>query len=225
MTTIRAVLFDAGGVLVLPDPETLRERLARFGASEDLALYERAHFAGQRAMHLEATERDNWRTYDRGFAAAVGVPADCVSAAAETLRRAYVPRLWRFPRADALSALSRLMAAGVPVGVVSNAEGQIEEVLAEVGLGRVGAPFVCVVDSFVVGVSKPDPAIFEHALPHFGAIQRAEIAYVGDSVRNDVVGAKAAGLTPLHLDPHDDFPDVTHARIASINELVDRILR
>ena len=55
-----------------------------------------------------------------------------------------------------------------------------------------------------VGVAKPDPRIFEFGLAVFEGIERHRIAYVGDSVTMDVMGARAAGLFPVLLDPHDD---------------------
>ena len=64
----------------------------------------------------------------------------------------------------------------------------------------------CVIDSAVVGVAKPDPAIFDHAEVHFPGIARDRIAYVGDSVTMDVGGATAAGLHPILIDPYDDHP-------------------
>ena len=77
----------------------------------------------------------------------------------------------------------------------------------------------CVVDSSVVGVAKPDPRIFDHAAVHFPDIDRSRIAYVGDSVRMDVMGALAADLHPILLDPFDDHPDAEFDRIASLGEL------
>jgi putative hydrolase of the HAD superfamily len=50
-----------------------------------------------------------------------------------------------------------------------------------------------------LGVSKPDPRIFEPALLHTGLVPE-EVAYVGDSIDDDVQGALAAGLRPVHLD-------------------------
>jgi putative hydrolase of the HAD superfamily len=82
-----------------------------------------------------------------------------------------------------------------------------------------------VVDSTVVGVAKPDPAIFEHALPFFEGVPRERIAYVGDSVTMDVGGATAAGLHPILIDPYDDHAGLEFAgrpvtRIAEVGELV-----
>ncbi|HUF99731.1 MAG TPA: hypothetical protein VMM60_16510, partial [Ilumatobacter sp.] len=54
-----AVLFDAGGVLVLPDPTVLAPLLAPLGGSTDLARHQRAHYAAMAAKsHAAAGERD-----------------------------------------------------------------------------------------------------------------------------------------------------------------------
>ena len=84
----------------------------------------------------------------------------------------------------------------------------MESVLRRSGLCQVGdgehPSVLCVVDSDIVRVAKPDPAIFEFALPHFDGIERHRIAYVGDNVTMDVQGSTAAGLTPVLFDPFDD---------------------
>ena len=106
--------------------------------------------------------------------------------------------LWRWAIPESRAALDPLAAAGVPMGVVSNASGQIEGVLAR-EICQVGdGPHVamrCVVDSDVVGVAKPDPAIFDHALAHFAEFERSRIAYVGDSVTMDIASAPRPACT------------------------------
>ena len=68
---------------------------------------------------------------------------------------------------------------------------------------------------------KPDPHIFDFALPFFNEIDPSRIAYVGDSVVMDVGGATAAGLIPILVDPYDDAVDlVSCRRIASLLELL-----
>jgi FMN phosphatase YigB (HAD superfamily) len=54
-----------------------------------------------------------------------------------------------------------------------------------------------VVVSAEVGLCKPDPRIFRLALSARG-LDPAEVVYVGDS-DEDVVGARAAGMTPVRL--------------------------
>ncbi len=110
----------------------------------------------------------------------------------------------------------------MPLGVVSNASGQIEAVLVrevcQVGPGD-HVEMRCIVDSHVVGVAKPDPAIFDHALAHFAEFDRSRIAYVGDSVTMDIAASSAAGLHPILLDPYDDHADADFERIRSVADL------
>lgn len=78
----------------------------------------------------------------------------------------------------------------------------------------------CIVDSHVVGVAKPNPAIFDFAARHFEGVNRSRIVYVGDSITMDIAGATAAGLRPVLLDPFDDHPDADFKRIRSLTDLV-----
>ena len=133
----------------------------------------------------------------------------------------------RFRRAA--SALDALATAGVPLGVVSNASGQIEDVLSRSGVCQVGdGPHVSmrvIVDSHVVGVSKPDPRIFDFALGHFDRRRAARDRLrrrLGDDGRR--CGARGAGLHPILLDPYDDHPDADFDRLRSLSELTARQL-
>ncbi len=111
----------------------------------------------------------------------------------------------------------------MPIGVVSNAAGQIESVLARFGVCQVGdgdgVPVVVIVDSTIVGVAKPDPAIFSFALDVLD-VKPESVAYVGDSYANDVVGARAAGMQPFLIDPYDDHAGADYARIKSVADLI-----
>jgi putative hydrolase of the HAD superfamily len=224
-----AILFDAGGVLVLPDPTVLGPLLAPYGAAADLAAHRRAHYAGMAAKSLAGANETDWYEYDAAYVRAVGVPEADVDEAARLLGRTRHAPLWRWPIPESVVALRALHDAGVPIGVVSNASGQIEAVLrrsavCQVGDGA-GVPVRCVVDSHVVGVAKPDPAIFDHALVHFEGVERHRIAYVGDSVTMDVGGATAAGLHPLLLDPHDDHAGAEFERITDLGDLLALVAR
>ena len=220
----RAFLFDAGGIFVLPDPTVVAPLLAYYGGALDLGAHVRAHYAGMAVKsHGGHAERD-WSAYNIAYVQAVGVPADAETRAAEVLGRTRNAWLWRWPIADSVETLRTLHKREVPIGVVSNASGQIEQVLRDSAVCQVGegpgVPVRVVVDSDVVGVAKPDPAIFDFALPFFEGIAPAEIAYVGDSVVMDVVGARAAGLHPILLDPFDDHPGADFERITALSHLL-----
>jgi putative hydrolase of the HAD superfamily len=220
---INAVLLDAGGVLVLPDPEVIGPVLAPYGGSADTATLIRAHYGAMRAQDDHSQDYSDWDAYRVAFTRFAGVDAAHADRAAVALGEIFEPWLWRFPVWESVDAMRAIHAAGLPVGVVSNASGQIETVLAEAAVCQVGAgdgvPVLVVVDSFHVGVEKPDPAIFAFALEVLG-LEPADVAYVGDSVRNDVGGAQAPGLQPFLLDPYGDHEGQPYPRIASLHDLV-----
>jgi putative hydrolase of the HAD superfamily len=220
----KAILLDAGGVLVLPDPTVLGPLLAYYGADPSVEVHRRAHYAGMAAKSAAGSGEVFWDEYNHAYVRSVGVPEPDVPAAVTALHLTRNAYLWRWPIPESFKALRALADAGVPLGVVSNASGQIDEVLVRSGICQVGAgPNVemrIVIDSHVVGVSKPDPRIFDHALPHFAGCARHEIAYVGDSVTMDVGAARAAGLQPILIDPYDDHPDADFERITSLLDLV-----
>ena len=221
-----AILFDAGGVLVLPDPTVLGPVLAYHGGDVTVAAHVRAHYAGMAAKSVAGVGETFWLEYNRAYVRAVGVTEDEADLAAVVLERTRNAWLWRWAVPSSVVGLRALHEAGVPLGVVSNASGQIEQVLAR-ELCQVGdgphTPMRVIVDSHVVGVSKPDPSIFDFALPHFDGIPRERIAYVGDSVTMDVGGARAAGLHPVLVDPYDDHPDADFDRITTLLDLLERV--
>jgi HAD superfamily hydrolase (TIGR01549 family) len=219
-----AVLFDVGGVLALPDPTVIGPLLAPYGASTDADVHVRAHYAAMAAKSASGAGETDWREYDDAYVAAVATDSADRDLAALVLGRTRNAHLWRWPVPGAVDALRTLAAAQVPMGVVSNASGQVEEMLSRSAICQVGGgravEMRVIVDSHVVGVAKPDPAIFDHALVHFDGIDRSRVAYVGDSVTMDIGGARAAGLLPVLIDPFDDHDGADFARIRSIGDLL-----
>jgi putative hydrolase of the HAD superfamily len=216
---------------VIPDPTVLGPTLAPYGAETSFAAHHRAHYAAMAAKARARSAERDWSAYDLAYVQALGVPGHEEVEAAIVLGRTRSAYLWRAPVPGAVEALRRLHQAGVPIGVVSNASGQIEATLRRALVCEVLAPggpddparavpVACVIDSEIVGVSKPDPAIFDHGLAALGGPDPSRVAYVGDSVTMDVEGAAAAGLHPVHLDPYDDWPDASWDRIAALWELL-----
>lgn len=221
--TFDAVIFDAGGVFVLPDPTVIAPLLAPFGGSIDLELHRRAHYAGMAAKsRVDAVEAD-WQVYNETYVATIGVAADMAAIAATLLGRTRSADLWRYPIAENVKAIEELAVHGVPMSVVSNAAGQIEWVLEWSGVCQRGeGPLVAmrtIIDSEVVGIAKPDPQIFEFALVEHSETPRDRILYVGDSVSMDVKGSRAAGLIPVLIDPFDDHDAADFARVRSVADL------
>lgn len=223
-----AVIFDAGGVLVLPDPLVLGPLLAYYGGDPSVETHTRAHYAAMKAKSDADSGETHWDVYNRVYVETVGVDAADREEAAQVLDRTRYHATWRHPIEDSRQALRRLSEAGIPMGVVSNASGQIEAMLAR-SICQVGpGPHVemrVIVDSHVVGVAKPDPRIFDHALGAFDEFDRARIAYVGDSVTMDIASASAVGLHPILIDPYDDHVGADFERIGSVGELADELCR
>jgi putative hydrolase of the HAD superfamily len=222
---VKAVLLDAGGVLLLPGADAMRRALAPFGVAPGDDLVARAHYASTR--HIDATGTVNWRDADRVIADLFGVPGDCYDAAFDAIESVYTSQMWT-PVPGVAHALRELQAAGVPLAVVSNAGGTMEEQLLTHRICGVGpddgevAEVAIVVDSHLVGVEKPDPRIFEIALEALG-IDPSGAVYLGDTVYFDVEGARAAGLSPVHVDPYGFCPLEDHVHTASLVDFVAQL--
>ena len=234
MSELDAVLFDAGGVLLLPSPECTGPVLEPFGAATDAATLVQAHFVAVHAMDHARADGDlsDWPSYHRAYVRASGVPADRQEAAVQALAADFDHHFWRTPMAGAAEVLAGLAELGVPIGIVSNAGGQVEGDLSSLGICGVDTPgatrVVCVVDSFLVGVSKPDPGIFRTALEALDLPASPRIGYVGDTVFYDVRASAAAGLTPLLHDPYgihraDPHPSGPHRLLADLRDLYDLV--
>jgi putative hydrolase of the HAD superfamily len=211
-----AILLDAGGVLVFPNPANVLPLLREAGLTPDLVTLERAHYQAMAVQDAaqEPPVRDTWwHNYLITYVAACGVPPDRCEAFAGEMTQRIVGRSWAYAGLGALGGLRAVAALGLPIGVVSNSDGSVEADLRHVGLchapGAAAAaqpeagsvPVGVVIDSAVVGVAKPDPAIFYIALEALGVRPGQTVLHVGDSLRYDVAGALAAGLQPVHLDP------------------------
>ena len=77
-----AVLFDAGGVLVLPDPTVLGPLLAPYGGDPAVERHVRAHYAGMAVKSEQGADEHDWLAYDDGYVARVGVAGPDVAEAA-----------------------------------------------------------------------------------------------------------------------------------------------
>jgi putative hydrolase of the HAD superfamily len=222
-----AVILDVGGVLLVPHFETVNPALEPFGKVLDPEGAERAHYFGARALDQADDERD---AYIRAYAVAAGVPEDRADEAAERIWRVWAqPNLevWRQHVRGSLDGLRRLGIAGVKLGIISNSDGTVEEQLrrgeiCQVGEG-LGVPVLAIIDSGVVGVSKPAAEIFRHALDPLD-VKPEKALYVGDTVRYDVRGARAAGLLPVHFDPYELCAErADHAHVHRLAEVVPMV--
>jgi len=123
--------------------------------------------------------------------------------------------LWVQPMEGARAALDTLAAMGLRLGVVSNSDGRAAFHLENADMRR-GVEFV--VDSHLVGIEKPDSAIFRVALGKLGTLPERTL-FVGDIRSIDEAGARAAEMHFVLLDPYGDYGDPGSPRISGMHEL------
>lgn len=211
MSAIKAVFLDAGGVLVLPDAGVIVSELRGVGIEIDPSTMARAHYVGMRAV--DRAEAFSWWNYNHAYVEAIGVPSAGVDAARAALNRAFTTMEWHLPIAESMDVLPSLEDR-FAVAVVSNSDGTVTDILR-----RRDVKVPTIIDSHHVGVAKPDPAIFRLALEQLEA-SADEAVHIGDSIRFDVEGARAAGIRPLHFDPFDVCDADDHEHIAALRDLL-----
>jgi putative hydrolase of the HAD superfamily len=208
---LRAVFFDAGGTLVHVDYGRVREALLRaVGRAPSVAALTDAEYAGraavEAAMEAEPARRDSprWQVHFFGALTSLGFARDELLTAGPEIRAEHeLANLWTVVHPGVRDALASVRGRGLTVACISNSNGTVADLLAHVGLGEV---LDFVIDSGVVGVEKPDPAIFTLALERAG-VGAAEAMHVGDLFAVDVVGARRAGIEPVLLDPLGRYAD------------------
>ena len=167
------------------------------------------------------TDGERARVYLETLFTGAGVPAGRMEEVARTLRRLHQEwHLWCRTMPGTAEALDRLRAAGLRLAVVSNSDGRVEEALTAAGIRD---RFEVVLDSALVGVEKPDPAIFRAALAALG-VSPEEALYVGDLYDVDVVGARGAGIEAALLVSEADAPAPECRRVTSLVALADDLL-
>jgi HAD superfamily hydrolase (TIGR01509 family) len=176
---------------------------------------------GTAGVALGRSDRDRARVYLEALFTGAGVPAgrmDEVARALQSLHQDW--HLWCRTMPGTAESLDRLRAAGFRLAVVSNSDGRVEEALAAAGIRD---RFDVILDSALVGVEKPDPAIFRAALTALG-VAPEEALYVGDLYEVDVVGARAAGIEAVLLVTEADVSARDCRRVESLVALADDLL-
>jgi putative hydrolase of the HAD superfamily len=226
--TLETVFLDAGGVLVFPNWRRISDVLAAHGvhvSADALSAAEphaKRYLDDNRTIQATNDAKRGWLYFNLILERA-GVSVDDRTAAALSELHEYheASNLWEYMPDDVLPALRALRSRGLRLVVVSNANGTVARLAERLGLTEcVG----CVLDSFVEKVEKPDPRFFEIALERSGA-RRETTIHVGDLYEVDVVGARAAGITPVLLDAAGLYPDADCRRVPSLNALVGAVDR
>jgi putative hydrolase of the HAD superfamily len=199
------MFFDAGNTLIRMSAAAVVAELARCGRAVTTEGFRRAEWRAR--VRLDAsfapgasTEHpDTAERYLRFVLHELDVRDEPTVAALARWRRGYNPPrgLWTDVEPEADAALRLAREGGLRAAVISNSNGTIAAILDDLGLT---AHLEFVIDSSKVGVEKPDPRIFRLALERAGVAADAAV-YVGDLYSIDVVGARAAGMRAILMDP------------------------
>jgi putative hydrolase of the HAD superfamily len=225
---VGTLFVDAGGVLVDPDWERVAAVLSRHGIDAAPGALAAAEPAAKAAIDvppavLGVDDRRRGGLFFRALVRAAGIAAGeaRMDAADLDLREEHRRRnLWTVVPEGAPGALDRLRAAGLGLVLVSNADPDLPGVFEDLGLAR---RFDHLVISGIVGVEKPDPGIFREALRVSGADPSTTV-HVGDLYEVDVVGARAAGIGAVLVDPGGTRAGRDCPRVPSLAAYVDALL-
>ncbi len=191
--TLRAVLFDVDFTLCRPGPELSAERYARI--------------AGRHGVTLDTSRYDDareaiWHRFTEEIFIGMGGPEGIANECATEIEEGWTMSENFELFEDVLPVLEELRAAGLRIGVVSNG---IRDLTAFVAHHRLDVD--AIVDSRTHGRVKPHPTIFQAALDVLG-VAAADAVMVGDSLEEDVEGARALGMRAILVDREDRHQNV-----------------
>jgi len=121
----------------------------------------------------------------------------------------------------ALDTLAQLRGRGLRLGLCSNAPYRSASLHAQLAHHGLAGLFDSVTFSSEVGWRKPAPQIFAAALDALG-VEASRCAMVGDRRREDIGGARAAGMATIRTREHRDDPGPGDAD-AVIDRLADLV--
>lgn len=209
MTELSAVLFDVDFTLCRPGPELSPDRYARIAARHGITLdvgrYDEAREAAVLNLkrHPELLHDDTiWHHFTEEIFIGMGGPEEIASECATEIEQGWEVSENFELFEDALPVLEELRAARLRIGLVSNGIRDLNEFVVHHRLDVDVA-----VGSRAHGRVKPHPTIFQAVLEQLGAAP-AESVMVGDSLEEDVEGARALGMRAILLDREDRHPDV-----------------
>jgi putative hydrolase of the HAD superfamily len=192
----RAIFFDAGGTLLRPYPSVgavyaaVARRHGIDRTADEMEGAFRQSWAALKRPGLTVSRKEWWR--ELVFRVLGQEKEGCVEELYETFAR---PDTWRvFP--DVEDALHEARARGLHVGILSNWDDRLRELLEGLGLAR---HFDSMTISCEVGVEKPNAEIFLAALRSAG-VTPSQAVHVGDSYEEDVRGAEAVGMDTVLVD-------------------------
>jgi REG-2-like HAD superfamily hydrolase len=162
-----------------------------------------------------------WAEYNAIVLQSLRVPPGRHGEVAERIySTAWQPENWKlFP--DVIPTLEVLKAEGIRMVVISNF---VDTLRAVCELHQVATYFEDIISSVAAGAMKPDTRIFNVALRRLG-VAADDAWHVGDNYWADVLGSRAAGMTPVLVDREGLVPHPDCLTLRSLDELVGMVRR
>lgn len=219
MRDVRAITLDVGGTLIEPWPSVghvYAEVAANHGFTGiDPTMLDRRFKAAWHAQGAFEHSHQAWSgLVDATFDGLLDhKPSETFFP--ELYERFADPSAWRVFD-DVLPALDELASRGIPMAAVSNWDERLRPLLSALNLDGY---FEAVLVSCELYFAKPSNVIFEHALRKLG-VAPEEALHVGDSLKEDVEGARSAGMQSLLIDRTQTSVD---GRIQSLTDLLSLV--
>ena len=209
MMSPRAVLFDVDFTLCRPGPELSADRYARIAARHGITLdpsrYDDAREAAVLNLkrHPELLHDESiWHRFTEEIFIGMGGPEAIASECATEIEEGWgVSENFELFE-DVLPVLEELRRAGLRIAVVSNGIRDLHAFVAHHHLD-----VDAIVDSRSHGRVKPHPSIFQSALASL-AVAAEDAVMVGDSLEEDIAGARALGMRAILIDREERHPEV-----------------
>jgi putative hydrolase of the HAD superfamily len=201
-TGVRAVVFDAVGTLIFPNPcasavyaEVAKSHGIAISQPDQLSARLWAQFRIEEQIDRanewrtgEARERVRWRNVVNA-----AIPGATDELFEELFQHFSQPSAWRVPD-EAEAAIAELKQRGFILGMGSNYDERLRSVVEGIPALRPLAGHLVI--SSLVGYRKPSAHFFD-AVRESVQCEPHEILFVGDDVENDIEGAKTAGMRAL----------------------------
>lgn len=214
------VLFDVGNTLLFPNWERILAPLTCRGLSVSQNQLHAIERKTKKDFDQSAVsgriDHGFWQLFYSHLLDTLGISdaALCQSLVAAT----HLSANWDRIRPGTRQALDAIRAR-YRIGVISNADGKIADVLTISGIRDC---FLSVTDSGIVGYEKPHPAIFAAALRAMN-VEPQRAMYVGDVYSVDYVGATNAGMDATLFDVAAAYHEKNLPRVESLQQLQQRL--
>jgi len=214
---IKALFFDVGNTLLFPNRERIHAPLVERGIEPDAELLralERRIKNQFDDLMIKDGNHDHsfWLMFYSQLIEEIGLHDD-------VLRDHLVAGIRDSGNWDQIlpGTLAQLQKIGsrYRMGVISNADGRIEDVLRRCGIADC---FQTITDSGLIGYEKPHPEIFRQAMESLKA-KPQESLYVGDVYSVDYLGATGAGMRAVLMDVSGAYAGKGVPRVESLGEL------